>query len=167
MKKLVLPTLFLIILLSSCNENGLFNRKNIISITHSACKTFYRSANLDTVERTKDMIEYFYDTSTRILKIKHYNAAFNCCPGKIHGEIVSDSFNIIITEIEKANNPCDCSCLYDLEYQIDNLAPGQYSLQIIEPYLTAPDEALKFIIDLKNTTYDTLSKLRTNYPWLL
>ena len=165
MKNTLLILTLLFSLLFSCTDNGIIYRSKSISIKHSSCKTFYRSAGLDSVDREKDMIEYYYDSLTKILKIKHYTAAFNCCVKSTDGEIYLDTILIKVAESEKTPSPCDCSCLYDLTYEIDHVEPQKYLLEISEPYLVPPDEALKFTIDLSAKSYDTLFKMRTAYPW--
>jgi len=142
------------------------SNKRTINVEHSSCKQFTEAAFLDSVKQDIDCIEYFYEPDSKLLSIKHYNAAFNCCPNKILAEIIIDSSLIRVEEREKLLNPCKCNCLYDLNYEISGVDAKKYTLEIIEPYLGNADEPLKFEIDLNINQHDTLMKKRTMYPWL-
>ena len=133
-------------------------------VDHTDCKSQTNAPAGATVPSDMDCIEYHY-RANGTLAIKRINAAFNCCPGDIStGIIVADG---VITIVEQeAQSMCDCSCLYDLEYEIKNLAPRKYRLRIVELYLDLDDRRLEFPIDLSATPDGFAGRYRDHYPWM-
>jgi len=153
---LIIPALALMV---SCND---------IKVKFGECKTFTRSSSADTTDPEYDCIRYSYDAATEVLKITHINTAFNCCITDVKIDISKDDSIISISESEKmANGPCDCSCLYDLDYSIESVKKGTYTIKVIEPYLSGNDEALEFEVDLGKLPEGTICKKRSMYPWVL
>jgi len=114
------------------------------------------------VPSDQDCIEYSYN-GAGLLTLRHLNAGFNCCPEyETMVQIVEGV--ITIEEIEIAGM-CDCLCLFDLDYRIINLPPGQYTIQVIEPYTTETDEKLEFTVDLQSTPNGMFCVSRDHYPW--
>lgn len=111
-----------------------------------------------------DCIDYHYN-GVDTLNFTHINAGFNCCPGDITGEIVYSGNQITITERESTAG-CLCMCLYDLEYRIVNLVPGQYTIRIVEPYTDASDQVLELTLNLSGETSGEFCLPRDHYPWL-
>ncbi len=107
-------------------------------------------------------IEYEYSNNTLVLT--HANAGLNCCP-VIVADIRVIGSDIIIEEIDSLEAPCDCNCLFDIDYKINNLPPGEYTLSVIEPYLHPEDVPLEFMIDLTEPTSGIHCEERTHYPW--
>jgi hypothetical protein len=111
----------------------------------------------------EDCFEYQYD-GTNTLVFRHINAGFNCCPGEITAEIEFNGNVITLTERE-AEQGCFCQCLFDLDYELVNLAPGQYTLRFIEPYAEENDQALEFTLSLLSATSGSHCVQRNYYPW--
>ena len=112
----------------------------------------------------EDCIEFQYN-GTDTLVLRHINAGFNCCPGEITANIEFNGKLITITESEMEQG-CDCLCLFDLDYEIINLTPGEYTIRIIEPYVDISDQVLEFTLQLFSETSGTHCLPRTNYPWM-
>ena len=112
----------------------------------------------------EDCLEYQYN-GTDTLTLRHINAGFNCCPGEITADIEFNGNVITITERE-VEQGCDCLCLFDLDYEITNLEPGEYTIRIIEPYVDISDQALTITLSLFSATSDTHCLQRTYYPWI-
>jgi hypothetical protein len=100
------------------------------------------------------------------LSINHSDAGFNCCPGELGASFVIDGNTITITETEDlSGGGCHCLCLFDLEYWITNVPPGEYDIVINGPYLPAGDQPLEFTLDLSSPTDGMHCAARTGYPW--
>jgi hypothetical protein len=82
----------------------------------------------------------------------------------IGADITIKNHVITITEKE-VNGLCDCLCLFDLDYQIVNLPPGEYVIKVIEPYIGEDDEPLEFVVDLSEAPSGTYCVKRNTYPW--
>jgi hypothetical protein len=134
-------------------------------LQYSSCKQFMQTTEAEPFAPTpeNDCIEFLYD-GVRILTLKHINAGFNCCPGEITADIDIGSNRIIITENESTQG-CDCLCLFDLQYEIIDLPPGQYTIRIIEPYTHASDEPIVVNVDLRETPDGIFCFSRGHYPW--
>lgn len=113
----------------------------------------------------EDCLEFDYD-GVGTLTLKHVNAAFNCCPDAVGGSIDVQDGVITIVEEEICTMPCDCLCLYDLDYVIRFLPPGVYRMEVTEPYAgNRDDEPLSFRMDLAGTAAGRFCVPRTRYPW--
>lgn len=110
----------------------------------------------------RDCIEYQYD-GEGTLTLRHINAGFNCCP-EIAVDIRFDGDTIIIEDIELSGD-CDCICLFDLDYEIVNLATGTYAVTVIEPYVEPGDDPLEFVVDLSSAASGVFCVYRYHYPW--
>jgi len=128
-------------------------------LDRTGCKSFTGEKD---ASPNLDCIEYQYD-GNGTLQLTHVNAGFNCCPG-IEIEFDISDFVITIDEIEVADS-CFCLCLFDLDYQIDNLPPGVYTVSVNEPYVTPEEEKLEFTVDLTGATSGQHCVERTHYPW--
>lgn len=162
---IVFCTLF-IVCIGSCKNNSITNEAPIgFFIGNSQCK------NNPTLTPTSqavhssniDCLQYQYDGS-RILTIKHINAAFNCCPQKISASIDITSNTITIIENEAASQ-CSCLCLFDLELRIENLPRGSYYIHVIEPYVNSGDAVMGFNVSLNTQVNDQFCIERNQYPW--
>ena len=108
-----------------------------------------------------DCIEYSYRHGT--LNLKHVNAAFNCCPEFLASLRVSgDTISIVEEELVGG---CHCLCLYDLEYEVDGLAPGVYRVIVSEECLLETDAPLEFTMDLRASPAGACCVGRDHYPW--
>jgi hypothetical protein len=70
---------------------------------------------------------------------------------------------LVVNEITGA--VCDCDCLFDLEYEITGLPPGDYQISVIEPYLPGGDLNLTLTIELSPGTDGIHCVDRNGYPW--
>jgi hypothetical protein len=111
-----------------------------------------------------DCIEFSYDGED-ILTVHHLNAAFNCCPQELLADFSFSDNAITITEGEIADPPCDCLCLYDVDYRITGLPPGEYSLIINGMYLGENDDPLEMYLDLTTDSTGAYCITREGYPW--
>ncbi len=132
----------------------------------SGCKTFAAGQDPDTGSTNWDCIEYSYDGES-ILTFLHINAGFNCCPSSITAEINIEGNNISIIESENFDTlgPCYCLCLFDVDYEIINLPPGEYTISVTELYLQEGDELLEFTVDLTASPSGEHCVYRDHYPW--
>ncbi len=107
-------------------------------------------------------IEYDYDDG--VLTILHTNTCFNCCPVDWGGLVTVEEGVITIEEVE-GQGDCDCLCLFDIEYRIENLEPGEYRLIIEEMYPAI--DALTFDVGFDFTQPDSgeICLERSGYPW--
>jgi len=112
---------------------------------------------------SQECVEYDYDGQSR-LRLKHVNAGFNCCPGAITADIDISGGTIRIEEKE-SSSLCDCSCLYDLGYEIAALPPATYRLSVVGPYQPDTDPPLAFDVDLGRAVSGSFCVERTRYPW--
>ena len=149
-----------IILFSSCTKEDdkttlISDPPTIDNISHTGCKKL-KSSNLV----TQDCVNYeVYNNN--YLKINRTNVAFNCCIDSVIVEIIENqNYYITIKETENAA-PCNCNCLYDLEYIIGRLNYGIYTINIIEQYA----DTMTFTIDFNSSTIGEYCEDRTGYPW--
>ncbi|NIO00802.1 MAG: hypothetical protein GTO42_01470 [Candidatus Latescibacteria bacterium] len=153
-------------------------------IGHTGCKSHLLTADDSLTPSNLDCIEYEY-TPGSVLLLKHINAAFNCCPTEVLADITIENGTITVVEREDlSGGGCACLCLFDVDYRIENLSPGEYRLVVVELYVYEGDEKLEFTIDLgspENSTsregkHEFISKSaasqvgsycveRDHYPW--
>lgn len=131
----------------------------------SACKSNGVGAAADPAPADQSCIELQYD-GDGTLNLTHINAGFNCCPTSIGAQFGFDGSTITVTEIEDlSGGACHCLCLYDLQFRITDLPPGEYRLIIVEPYRNETDPALDFVIDLTQSPQAMTCVQRSAYPW--
>ncbi len=133
-------------------------------VDHTGCKTFQKS---DSTSPNLDCVEYEYDGGSK-LTLKHVNAGFNCCPGSIEADITIENSLITITESESYDSlgPCACLCLFDVDMEIINLPPGEYTIKVNELNLDEGDEILDFTISLSSSPSSGSHCVgRDHYPW--
>lgn len=111
-----------------------------------------------------DCINYQYNGVDTLI-MTHINAGFNCCPGDISGVVSCNGNRITITEQESTAG-CHCMCLYDLDYRIVNMVPGQYTIHIVEPNIGADDQVLEVTLNLTEETSGEFCLPRRHYPWI-
>jgi hypothetical protein len=130
-------------------------------VSYGSCKNngsgSFSSEGLASVDSGQECIEYSYVGG--VLRIKHINAAFNCCLEKIAGNV---SFEGEVIRIESEgildNGGCHCLCLYDVEYEIYDLTPGTY-------ILVAPTFTNSMEIDIEGSPSGLFCEPRNSYPW--
>ena len=108
-------------------------------------------------------VDYSFDGDS-ILLMKHYNAAFNCCPAEILVDFEIKGDSLIITE-DDARQDCKCNCLYDVEIKIHNISGGKYHVRFIEPYVMQDSTAMIFEVDLKREPAGRFCVKREYYPY--
>lgn len=137
-----------------------------VMLGYSGCKEFQKDSPPDSTPPDQDCVEYQYD-GEGILLLKHVNAGFNCCPDEILGEIAVMGNTITITENEslEPSGGCDCLCLFDVDYQISDLPPGEYTITVDQLYLEEGDEMLEFTVDLISSPSGSHCVYRDHYPW--
>jgi len=139
-------------------------------INTSKCKSYASSStkalgDITGISSSQDCIEFSYDGIEK-LSLRHINAALNCCPEEIVSDIQVVDGTITIVEDEILNEVtggCDCMCLYDIDYEINNLPPGEYSFFVKGPYAYGDD--IEFSADLVNEPSGIFCVTRYNYPW--
>jgi hypothetical protein len=129
----------------------------------SSCKSWTAYRLPSDTSADLGCITYTYDDNYT-LTIKHVNAGFNCCPVLAANVFVIDD-TIKIHELDSVINPCMCLCLFDMDYEITNLAPGIYWFIVAEPYRPNTDPALQFELDLSMPSEGVRCVPRTQYPW--
>jgi len=150
------------IVMAACDE------KESLPITfgltnNPECKSFDKSAALNEKADSLSCIEYSYNSESKTLTMKHINAGFNCCPGKISFDAIFRNDTLIIEESE-TSSLCDCNCLYDLEMEFKNIVDEKFQVMIIEPYC-GDCEKIIFEINLKSKRNGEWCSVRKNYPW--
>jgi hypothetical protein len=131
----------------------------------TGCKAFTASTGGFTVPSEQDCIEYEYDGES-ILQLRHVNAGFNCCPDTLTAVFHIQVGSIIIDEAERLDSGgCHCLCLYDLDYEIRDLPPGEYAIRVNQPYLWAGADILEFTVDLTDEPSGFHCIERDRYPW--
>jgi hypothetical protein len=137
-------------------------------VSYEGCKSFAQESGASSQvslfhAQNQDCIEYQYYGDS-VLELHHINACFNCCPREIVAHIdIND--NVIIIEESEAEQGCFCLCLFDVNYKIEGLQPGKYTIEIIEPYTNDQDEKLWFVLDLFHATSGTYCSYRSHLPW--
>jgi hypothetical protein len=97
------------------------------------------------------------------LSLKHINAGFNCCPGKLTCKVTQSGDSLVIEEFESQAG-CNCNCLYDLDIEIKNVTTGKYHIRFIEPY-GGEQEKILLDMNLEEHPAGTFCVTRKNYPW--
>lgn len=170
---LIIPLMFVTAGCSSNNTAGVdpeATGPTATLISYTGCKEFASAKIADGTPADQDCIEYEYDGDS-VLLIRHINAGFNCCPDLLTAVISIVNNTISITEEELLiSGGCRCLCLFDLDYKIRNLPPGEYRIVVIEPYTGEPwgpedEEMLEFTVDLSSSASGSYCVERNHYPW--
>jgi len=129
---------------------------------NTTCKSFPAKADYPS---NVDCLEWNY-TGDWQLDLKHINSAFNCCP-IVHANFYLWNDTIIIEEYETFDTlgPCYCLCLFDVDYTISGLTPGEYFVKIIGMNLYPGDDTLMLSIDLTQEPQGSYCVTRDHYPW--
>ena len=128
--------------------------------TGSDCKSSFAALSTDAAA-DQGCLQWDYNQGR--LTLTHQNAGFNCC-SIIDGTVTIDGDEITIEESE-TGAMCDCLCLYDLEFIIDNLPADTYTITVIEPYLNESDPPMSFRINLEYQSSGLRCLPRLYYPW--
>jgi hypothetical protein len=131
-------------------------------LTHaSACKsndpTAVAKQVMNSAQLDSECFSYEYD-SDNTLKIKHTNAAMNCC-GEMSGTVSITGDTIVISEGKQTKGGllCGCECLFDLEYSITSLPAGSYLIMFSTQFMG--------IVDLDKNRAGQYCEERTRYPY--
>jgi hypothetical protein len=112
-----------------------------------------------------DCVFWYWDGSDT-LRVVHVNAALNCCPGTIVGEVTVNGSDIFIYEDEGEDAPmCRCLCLYDLAYKVWGINGGIVTIAFYEKYIGEGAGQLDVTIDLEAEPTGTRCLQRNIYPW--
>jgi len=133
----------------------------VVILSADDCKSFSETA-LEDIKPNQDCIEYSYDGEST-LHLKHINTGFNCCP-RIKKNVRVEGNVIIIEEIE-IEGLCDCLCLFDLDYDVTNITPGEYIITVEEPLVQKGDVTLEFAVNLTTNPTGIFCVERNYYPW--
>ena len=131
----------------------------------SGCNIFTGGKSL--VPPDQDCMYYDYNGVNGTLFLTHANAGFNCCPGEIVAEmsVSNDTIFIYESEVYDSLGPCYCLCLFDVDYEISDLAAGEYVIKVIGMYLLDTSDYLVFDVDLNTSPSGNSCVTRTHYPW--
>jgi hypothetical protein len=133
---------------------------------YSGCKESAKTSLPDITPPDQDCIQYQYDGES-ILLLKHVNAGFNCCPDEILADVAVTGSVITVTESEslEPSGGCFCLCLFDVDYQISNLPPGEYTITVNQLYLQPGEQILEFTFDFASSPSGSYCVQRDDYPW--
>ena len=94
-----------------------------------------------------DCVSCIYD-GVSLLHIIHRNTLFNCCLLQLEASVELSGMDIFVTESEAPDGGwCECLCLYDFDYYIQNIPPGVYTLTVNGMYLYG-EPSISFEIDM-------------------
>jgi hypothetical protein len=148
--------------LISCDKNEQLPI-SVGKVERSECKSGLKSVISEPTPDTLCCVNYSYYPSEKQLIINHINAGFNCCPGEISCLVKLNGDTLIIEESESAPQ-CDCDCLFDLNYKIDNVVNTISQIIITEPYCN-DNERIEFKVSLKENKDGCWCTTRKSYPW--
>ena len=133
-------------------------------VNYEGCKEFSKGGVTDTIPPDQDCMAYQYD-GAGVLLLQHVNAGFNCCPTEILADVTIEDDMITIVEDESLEGGgCFCLCLFDVNYSIDNLPPGEYTIRVYGMYLEG-GPILEFTVDLVSSPSGMQCVYRDHYPW--
>lgn len=151
-KSMILAIGVLAVVFAACSnstDSHDFNATGTV-VSFGECKEFPSVAGVNDVPADQNCLEYYYDGES-ILLLRHLNGRFNCCPDSLTADFTIATVSILIEEIEWASQPCDCICLYDLDYKITDLPLGTYTITVDEPYRSGSSGLLEVTVDLKDS----------------
>lgn len=143
--------------------SGIQGDVSIALVDISDCKDSPAGIPAVSAPRDQDCVEYWYVGGT-VLHLNHINAAFNCCP-VVDAAVSVEGDTIMVQEIEVEGH-CMCLCLFDVTYEILDLAPASYHLVFIEPYRQPSDPVLECTLDLVSSPSGRCCVTRSQYPWV-
>ena len=161
-RTLSLPLIALSVLLLHCSQSP--QPTNIPAGSMTGVSDCLIPFDVNFVPDTDDCVAFSYDGEGTLL-VSHLNTAFNCCP-IISAEITISGDTVVIEEIESLDQGgCSCLCLFNIDYEITDLSPGEYTLKLLGNYLAPGAEPLEAQINLNSTPTDTICVFRGFYPW--
>jgi len=96
-------------------------------VSHTGCTTMGGKSP----SAYEKCLAYEYD-GTGKLDLVSISSWFNCCPVSLAGTISYEDgvISIMETEVYSWEVACDCTCPYDFTYQLTDLPPGEYTIEI-------------------------------------
>lgn len=137
----------------------------VSSITIGDCKDLDSLPGLDSLYFAQVCLVFSHD-GEQTLSITHINGNITCCPDSLKVEVnLEDN---LITIMEKGNIPdpedniCYCICISDLNYSIDGIKLGEYTIKMKSPFESDPeaDPVMQFSIDFRDIPVDTICRYR-------
>ena len=169
MKRFLFAIIVCALALSGCDDGGTGTENPPADpegtlLSYSGCKYGAGKTAADSLASDTDFLAYSY--ADGILLLDHRNTAFNCCPDSLGAgiEISGDTIRIHEEEYLTAGG-CRCLCLYDLAYEIRDLASGAYRIELNQMYLPEGEDPLTLHIDLTASPTGETSVIRSDYPW--
>jgi hypothetical protein len=138
------------------------DRVSIALVDLSGCKEQPTGIPLASASSSEDCVEW-WQVGGSVLHLRHVNAGFNCCP-VVDANVSVEGWTITVEEIELEGN-CFCLCLFDVEYEVENVPPGVYQLVFVEPYRPVGDPVLECELDLLSSPSGRYCVDRSQYPW--
>ena len=134
-------------------------------VSRTDCKSSGGEALADSIPSDQSCLVYEYDGSGT-LAFTHANAGFNCCPTALSAWFSFENDIIRVHEVEDlSGGGCHCLCLYDLHFEVMNVPPGVYTVEMVEPYLGEGETPLIVTLDLTAAGSGTRCVERLVYPW--
>lgn len=158
--KSVLLFLSFLVLFFACNKESTEPTGNpetliVSEISYSDCLN--KNANKDP---KFECVEYSV-VNGNYLKLVRTNVCFNCCYDTIDITVEElENNKILITERE-SGNPCNCNCIYNIDYIVGPFDYSDYEITIDENYW----EPMIFNISFTENVQDSYCEERTGYPW--
>lgn len=127
---MTLLALFLLMGGAGCNRENPTGEIQIKDFSFLGCKEettgFTKSAE------SPEYIEY-EALAGGYLHLRHVNAVFNCCPGRIKADVSVEGNTISIVESE-TDPQCKCICDYDLDFNLGPLSNNKDYTLIFSRY---------------------------------
>jgi len=147
----------------TCDEPFLKAKAGRI-LDHTDCKDTEIGSKVP-YSASDECVTYNYYMNYLILQLSHRNAGFNCCPEKITASYYFSDDTIKIFE-KQAKAGCRCECLYDVNYEIRNIRPGIYHLEIYGPITDGINKPqFSCVLNIPNDSDSTFCMTRGFYPW--
>jgi hypothetical protein len=165
----LLAALAVVALTPGCGEDDVSGPRRRVEhpraelVGYTGCKSLGDLAASREAAQVMECVEYRLQGGDTLF-LKHVNACFNCCPGGITADVTIHNDTIAIAEHEGTAG-CHCLCLFDLDYRIDNIPAGTYTLEFVDQYVTDPNVPLVCTMDLASAPSDTICVKRSGYPW--
>jgi hypothetical protein len=96
-------------------------------------------------------MEFDFD-GVSVLTLRHRNVYFNCCLDSLTANVQINGDTIEMTEGEYVSAPCDCVCLYSLNFYLDDIRPGEYIIIARKRDSSPYTPTLSFDIDMSKDT---------------
>jgi len=155
-------TLFII----ACSNDSSTNNSDIeVSISEAKCDSNQSITNEYgyTLDSNQTYILYKYDKEKKHLYIGHYNILLNCNREKIGADVKIADKNITIKEYQYLleDDNLECSCLFDIDYELNNIEPAEYNITIYPPF----GEKIDLRVNLEENIEELKSFEQNSYPY--